>query len=241
MNPNRRQYRVQQSRQFFTVSLRGSDEEAAEGLVVDLSARGVACLFEAAEVAAQRAGAAVALDLQAPLLMFPIRAEGLVRHVGTEDGVTQLGIEFVDHERVMEQVPYALLREFNRRAAHRVDVEEPVEVVARRLGREACVRGQLLDVSTGGLCMRLDEASVTPLEGREAWEVRFRLPGGTHELALVGSLCALRSEPDRMDASVEFRAEASTRYEEQRAELERFVAARRVDRAAERAPEREAR
>lgn len=227
MSSNRRQYRVDQRRRFVSVNLRTPEGLEVEGIAASLSSGGASLTFDSNELPALEPDCRLELVFHALLLTRPIEASAHLRYyTEIEDGTVQLGVEFANSDEVLRQVPYVMLREFNRRSGPHVQVDEPTEVEVRGKGEEEGLIGLLADISIGGLCLRLPIGLGHALECGEQRFFGFRLPQSSSDLLLSGSVCGLRSESDAMMVSVEFDPEATGDYEAQRLSIEDFIARR---------------
>jgi len=233
----RNEYRVRQRRRFLTVLCAAPDGIELEGDVQDLSMSGCGCVFDRGAAESLAVDTPVALTFQALLLTDTLRVDATVKRVdGGLDGC-EVGFAFSAPETLRDQVPYVLLREFNRRAAERTTMDHLIEVSVRlerpdRPGRHSgssdWKASFLCDLSAGGVGLRPSGDLESELGVGAVVHLRFRLPGIARVFDLAGKVCSVRRDGLATVCGVEFLPEASEDYDLQHADLRAYVASDRA-------------
>ena len=224
MSARRDHYRVGQRQNSLTVIMMRAAGGEITGAVQDLAVKGCGATFDRAGFPPVENGERVQLEFRTLLLLEPLRAEAFVRRVSEEDDAMRVGFEFVDPDRLRQEVPYVLLASFNRRKEPRVPIDDVVEVAVRALDvRDLAL---LIEVSAGGLGLRVSPEFARKLEENEQVELRFRLPEHPPGFWLLGIVRSVWSAGDFMGCSIQFDEETTVDFEKQRAILEDVVTRR---------------
>jgi hypothetical protein len=129
-------------------------------------------------------GEQVELLFGVPARDKPVLVTATVIHRTEQDGARQYGFQFADRSKLESQLAPALYRLFNRRASDRVKPapESPIDVTVELSASAAPVTAQLLDISTGGMGLRVPLAAEPALAPADRVRVLLALP--THQARL---------------------------------------------------------
>lgn len=222
-SPSRRD-RGNLRRMSLSVSLIAAGRET-DGELQDLSVKGCCASFPKSGLPALEAGQVARLEFRGLLLLEPLCAQAAVKSRTADGDRVLLALEFIDPESVQRNVPYVLLAEFNRRTAPRVPIDDVVEVTVQSLGIED--PALLLEVSTGGVGLRISNELARQLTPGDRLELSFRLPEHPEGFHLLGMVRGLRPSGDWVGCSIQFDEAATADFERQREALERIVDRRR--------------
>ena len=188
----RKQYRVrvQEGRILQIALLPAKGTSPCAGTIIDVSADGAAVRFPLADCPALALGATVELSVTSDQLKTPLLAHARVRHRIEEKDFRQYGFQFTDREQFERRLSPILNALFNRRRAYRVepDSEAPVEVAVEAHEGGTSVPGRLVNISAGGLQVRLPVDSDAALVDSDIVKLSFSLPQCPRPFALVGSV-----------------------------------------------------
>lgn len=212
-------------RSSLSVTLRRGGAEVA-GELLELSSRACRASFREA-LPALAAGDVVELEFRGLLLFEPLRLEAAVASRSARGERSEVQLDFLDPEAVQQRVPYVLQSEFSRRAARRVTIDEVVEVELSADALEAAAL--LLEISTGGVGLRVAPELAALLSEGQALELFFRLPGRAEPFRLAGTVRGLRALTDGIGCSVQFDEHASGDFVLQREALAELLRGRAED------------
>ncbi len=149
--------------------------------VLDLSAGGAGLLRGRPDGRRLTRGEPIQLVLTCRHLRDPLIIAGQVVHVRADDDpmMQRLGIAFDEWDERRETLVPRIRAVFNKRRAVRVE-PRPGERIGVQLKSVAGFRtyeGELVNLSTGGLAVRMPASAGERIEDNAQVEVRFRIPG----------------------------------------------------------------
>lgn len=180
----RRQYRVDSGEvEGLQTSLRTSTGSVFSGQPLDLSVDGMAIRFLSLGFALPGAspllvGDEVELRLALPQLEKPLAAPARVIHRADQEDSRRYGFRFTDRQQLESQLSPALYRFLNRRAAYRVKPapDSPIEVTLTGTPGGSRARARLLDISAGGMGLRVPLQAESALSATDRIKVSLSLP-----------------------------------------------------------------
>ena len=129
-----------------------------------------------------------------------------VTHRADGKNSRRYGFQFTDRGQLEEQVWPALYRFFNRRAIYRVEPapSHPVEVTLERGADGTSVRVPLVDISAGGMGLRVPADAEAAFAESDRIRVSTRLPGGGEPLNLTAIIRSRRLAGAEIHYGLEF-------------------------------------
>jgi c-di-GMP-binding flagellar brake protein YcgR len=102
------------------------------------------------------------------------------------------GFQFTDRQQLEQQLRPTLYRLFNRRASYRVRPapDHPVEVTLECFPGGTPVQAQLIDISTGGMALRVPLEAESALADSDRVRVSASLPDCPQRLDLSAIICS---------------------------------------------------
>ena len=114
---------------------------------------------------------------------------------------------------------------FNRRMTFRVS-PDPEEVIAVSASwKNGACRGELLNISTSGMALRVDAEAVACLGGQRKIELDFNLPGADPALCLPGTIAYIKALPKGHRIGIKFNYARKLGFHPQEAAIARYVMA----------------
>ena len=159
----------------------------ARGEVTNLSPAG--CAVDLGQEVGWSSGEHVLVELRSTILREPLRTLAVC---GTAvRGI--LPLDFLEPHQVERELPHALVNAFNRRGAQRVAVDEEVRVLLRNEAEGAGGerRALLLDVSVGGLGLRLAPEAAREVAVGQRLALSFEVRRLEHRFELAGHVQSL--------------------------------------------------
>lgn len=163
------------------VAVQGETGPVLVGEVVDASPRGTSVRFHHEGAPCFAIGDAAKISVSSPALPHAITLATRVASRGEAEPYRTYGFELHRRSDGEREMASAYLDLIGRRNAFRVefgpDEEIAVSVLAQALGESHELVGRLLDISTGGVRMRLKADAEHILHLLDSLEIRFALPG----------------------------------------------------------------
>lgn len=132
---------------------------------------------------------------------------------------------FADPERFKRQLDHSFFERFNRRMTFRVS-PDPEEVIAVSASwKNGACRGELLNISTSGMALRVDAEAVACLGGQRKIELDFNLPGADPALCLPGTIAYIKALPKGHRIGIKFNYARKLGFHPQEAAIARYVMA----------------
>jgi len=232
MKNQRRKYRVKTSgKEGLAAALILPDETTVPGRIRDLSASGVAVIFEGRRETVLPLREIVRLEFSAQALKEPVEAPCLVRHRAELDEGRLYGLEFVEPEKLLRKLPRALARLFNQRSTYRVQPPpgDMIKVVIEGKQLLSPIIGVLRDVSIHGISIQVPYMIENLLMKVEQVKAVFRLPGISEKLDFSGKIMHRHLIAGGIRYGLYFDPRRTPGFEKKRDALQKYVDERRRD------------
>ena len=174
------------------VSVRASGRPSFSGQAVDLSVDGAGLRvlslgFPPSAGPVLGVGEETELTLTFAALKKELVVSARVTNRTDEEESRRYGFQFTNRQQLEEQLWPALYRFFNRRAAYRVEPAPdcPVEVTLERTSGGMRVQAPLLDISAGGMGLRVPAEAESAFAESDRIRVSTSLPGCREPLNLT--------------------------------------------------------
>jgi hypothetical protein len=167
------------------------------------------------------------LSMSSPSLPETIALSAQVVSRGEAEPHRTYGFELHRRNEGERAMARTYLNVIGRRGAFRVefspDESVPVAVLVQALGESHELLGTILDISAGGLRLRLKADAERLLHRVDAFEIRFALPGHDAPLTLSAFIRHRAACPDGVAYGVRFDPERSPDFLEQLEQISEFV------------------
>ena len=197
------------------------------GEVVDASPRATSVRFHHEGAPRFAIGDAVKLSVSSPALPHPIALATRVVSRGEAEPFRTYGLELQRRSDAEREMARAYLNLIGRRSAFRAEFgpeeEVAISVLAQALGESHELIGRLLDISIGGVRMRLKADAERILHRVDSLEIRFALPGREERLSFAAAIRHRVADPGGVAYGVRFDAERSPDFVEQLEQVSEFV------------------
>ena len=206
----------------FEVFILVPEQEPVPARIMDIGFRSVSLAIRAREVPTNGRGS-LQLMVKSPFFSAPVEALCRVQNSVTEGDVTVARLDVVDWIGLREQLPPNLRKLLSLREVERYEPQDSVKLLVHCKVLNFDEYVPLFDLSINGLSVLVPDAWSDRMQKGDRIDLEFTLPGNEEAMQIIGVVCHVSYEDDRIYAGVRFDGNLTSRFLHKQLRLMKFV------------------